>query len=46
MAAVREHVITVTALGCVDAAAFSHSAFAGLLTAGACLLVADFKIQA
>ena len=45
MSAVREHVITVTALGCADAAAFGHSSFAGLLTAGACLLVLDFKIQ-
>ena len=44
-AGAREHVITLTALGCADWAAFIHSRFAGLLILAACLLVAEWKIQ-
>lgn len=44
-AAVREHVITVTALACADWAAFGHSSFTGLITLAGCLLVLDFKLQ-
>jgi len=44
-AGVRQHVLTVAALGCADTAGFLHSMIVGLAVTAASLLVLDFKIQ-
>ncbi|HMG63640.1 MAG TPA: hypothetical protein VK599_11880 [Streptosporangiaceae bacterium] len=44
-AGVREHFVTVVALGCADYAAFIHSPFAGWLVLAGCLFLLDLKIQ-
>lgn len=42
---VRQHVLTVAALGCADTAGFMHSMVVGLVVTAASLLLLDFKIQ-
>ena len=42
---VRQHLLTVSALGCADTAGFLHSTVVGLVVTAASLLVLDFKIQ-
>jgi hypothetical protein len=42
---IRQHVLTVAALGCADTAGFMHSMVVGLVVTAASLLVLDFKIQ-
>jgi len=44
-AGVRQHLLTMGAVGCADTAAFLHSNIVGLVVTAASLLVLDYKIQ-
>jgi hypothetical protein len=41
----REHAYSIAGLGCIDAAAFVHSAFTGLLVTGISFLIFEWKVN-
>ena len=41
----RDHAYGILGLGCIDAAAFVHSTFTGLLVTGVSFLVFEWKVQ-
>jgi len=41
----REHGYTMTGLACLDAAAFVHSVFAGLIVTGVSFLVLEWRVR-
>lgn len=42
---IREHAYGIIGLGCIDAAAFVHSTFTGLLVTGVSFLVFEWKVR-
>ena len=45
IAHLREHAYTLLGFGCISAASFWHSVFAGLLVTGILLLVFEWKVS-
>jgi hypothetical protein len=45
LAHLRDHAYGILGLGCIDAAAFVHSVFTGLLVTGVSFLIFEWKVQ-